>query len=423
MTFFLEVALHAAADVLDATGPGTKSASPGISVLHRLYFSPGMFGFGRLASYDYFVHLERALVQQLRAEGDEAETHVVDVAPTASIRRRALKLADVVASTCGGPAEGGPIHLIGHSTGGLDARLVASPSAALALRRDKLTWQARIASVTTINAPHYGTPVATFFTTVSGERMLRALSALTIVALSVGSTPLSVAGALVALFGRMDRAVGLDFRLLDRTTDALLRTIDEARSREIREYIDAIKEDNGAMVQLMPEAMDLFIAGVEDRPGVFYQSTASMAPPPSVRTFVQSLSGPWSAASGVLFDVLHEIASRYDTRYPCGSPDVTKENEPILSGAFGRVPGFRANDGIVPIRSQIWGKLVWAGYADHLDVLGHFRDNPPAAGRDAGAGPPRHLDWLCSGSRFDVARFGMMVSAIASGLVSSSRIR
>jgi hypothetical protein len=388
-------------------------------MLHRLYFSPGMFGFGRLASYDYFVHLERALEARLRAAGEEVEMYVVNVAPTASIRRRALKLTQRVASTCGEGANAGPIHLIGHSTGGLDARLVASPSVALAVPPEKLAWRVRLASVTTLNTPHYGTPLASFFTTVSGERMLRALSALTVVALSLGSTPLSVVGGLVALFGRMDRAVGLDLKLLDRTTEALLRTIDTVRGHEIRDYIDAIKEDNGAMVQLMPEAMDLFLAGIEDRPGVLYQSTASMAPPPSVRTFVQSLTGRWSAASGVLFDVLYGITSRYDRRYPCAAPEPTGDSEEILLKAFGRAPGFRENDGAVPIRSQIWGSLVWAGYGDHLDAIGHFHGDKRAGAQDPNAEPP-HLDWLCSGSGFDANRFAAMVDAIAAGLLSSA---
>jgi hypothetical protein len=388
-------------------------------MLHRLYLSPGMFGFGRLASYDYFVHLERALGSRLRDAGQEVETHVVHVAPTASIRRRAMKLTKLVARTCGESVEGGPIHLIGHSTGGLDARLVASPSVALAVPAEMLAWRGRLASVTTINAPHYGTPLASFFTTVSGERMLRAISALTVVALSVGSTPLSFVGALVGLFGRMDRVVGLDLKLVDRTTEALLRTIDDVRGHEIRDYIDAIKEDNGAMVQLMPEAMDLFIAGIEDRPGVLYQSSASMAPPPSPRTFFQSLGGGWSAMSGVLFDVLHEITARYDRRYPCAAPEGTKDNEQTLLAAFGQPPDFRANDGVVPIRSQIWGKLVWAGYGDHLDVLGHFRGDKTSRKPGASGGPPPHTDWLCSGSSFDVKTFGALVDTIATGLLSS----
>src|SRR6185312_2901900 len=96
--------------------------------------------------------------------------------PTASIRRRALSLTELVAETCG---DAGPIHLVGHSTGGLDARLVASPSVALAVPPEKLAWRKRLVSVTSMNAPHFGTPLATFFTTASGQRALRALSALT----------------------------------------------------------------------------------------------------------------------------------------------------------------------------------------------------------------------------------------------------
>src|SRR4051812_35475663 len=109
-------------------------------MLHRIYFDPGMFGFGRLASYDYFAHIERAIGDRLRAEGCSVATYVVDVPPTASVRRRAGKLAELVARTANDENDddgggNGPIHLVGHSTGGLDARLVASPSAQLPVDR------------------------------------------------------------------------------------------------------------------------------------------------------------------------------------------------------------------------------------------------------------------------------------------------
>src|SRR5260370_15209168 len=97
-------------------------------MLHRVYLSPGMFGFGRLASYDYFVHLERALAERIRATGDEVQIHVAQVAPNASNRRRALKLADLVASTCDASNPSArPLHTTGHSTRGLGTRPVAAP--------------------------------------------------------------------------------------------------------------------------------------------------------------------------------------------------------------------------------------------------------------------------------------------------------
>jgi len=386
---------------------------------HRLYFSPGMFGFGRLASYDYFTHLERSLSERLRAAGDEVETHVAQVSPTASIRRRAAKLAELVASTCDVHPDGGPIHLIGHSTGGLDARLVASPCVRLGVAAETLAWRGRLASITTINTPHLGTPLASFFATASGERVLRTLSALTFIALSLGAPPLSVVSMLVVAFGRFDRAIGFDLTLLDRATDGLLRALDGARSREVREYIDAIKRDQGAMVQLMPEAMDLFAAGIEPMSGILCQSTASIAPPPGARMFAKALLRPWSALSGVIFTTLHRITSRADSIYPCASPDLSAEARRRLVSEFGAVPDVHANDGVVPLHSQVWGNLVWAGYADHLDVLGHFRDSAHQDRRTPM--PVPHIDWLYSGSTFDRARFASLSTAIAAGLLEAVR--
>ncbi len=391
-------------------------------MLHRLYFSPGFFGFGRLVSYDYFVHLERALAKSILAAGDQVETHVVHVSPTASIRRRAAKLAELVARTCDPSASnGGPIHLIGHSTGGLDARLVASPSVSLSIAPEALAWRRRLKSITAINTPHFGTPLASFFTTVSGERVLRALSALTFVALSLGSPPLMAVSALVAAFGRVDRAIGLDLAVLDRATDAFVRFLDDARGPELRDYVNGIKGDQGAMVQLMPEAMDLFAAGIEDCPEVLCQSTVSIAPTPAPGMFVRAVGRPWSTLSGVIFAALYGISSRYDARYPCAAPERSVSDEELLEKWFGFKLGIRTNDGVVPVRSQIWGNVVWAGYADHLDVLGHFRDTAPSRIRaQSDRDEPRHVDWLYSGSNFDRERFGSLINAIAAGILQSA---
>src|SRR5690606_12774285 len=115
---------------------------------------------------------------------------------------------------------------------------------------------------------HYGTPLASFFATVSGQRMLYAVSALTFIALSLGAPPLAAASTLAVAVGQLDRAVlGMELRVLERTTEALLRALSPATSRELRDYLDAITKDQGAVIQLTPEAMDLFQAGVEDRQG------------------------------------------------------------------------------------------------------------------------------------------------------------
>ena len=410
-----------------------------------------MFGFGKLATYDYFAHVERALKQRFADRGERLETFVVDVAPTSSIRRRAVRLVELVAATCG--EDDGPIHLLGHSTGGLDARLAASPSARLPTTADKLSWLPRLRSVTTMSTPHYGTPLASFFATVSGQRMLYAVSALTFIGLSLGAPPLAAASALVMGLSRIDRMIGVELRILDRTTDALLRALEPATSHEVRGYLDAIQRDQGAVIQLTPEAMDLFQAGIEDRAGVSYQCTVAMAPAPRAGELARSLASPWRALSSTLFTTLYGITSRYDERYPCAAPDAGPEAEEALRRAFGRAPGARANDGVVPTRSQIWGRVAWAGMADHLDVLGHYPGpaprvsgwmprwtswlrEPPAsatleeaadeAAREGGVAPDpaadaRHVDWLRSGAGFDDRAFDEVTNAVSSGMLGLGR--
>lgn len=378
--------------------------------VHRLYLSPGMFGFGQLASYDYFTHVQRELTRRFADAGEALESHVIEVPPTASIRRRAGELAARIVATAG--EDDGPLHLLGHSTGGLDARLAISPSARVG--RGDRGWAARVRSLTTLSTPHYGTPLASFFATVSGQRMLYALSALTFIALSVGAPPLAAASALVMAIGRLDGALGVELRLLDRTTDALLGALQPATSHEVRGYLDAIRNDQGAVIQLTPEAMDLFQAGVEDRAGVVYQCSVSMAPPPTPIGAVKSLLRPWRAVSHAIFTALWTITSRRDARYPCAAEDVGAEVERVLTNVFGRSPGARANDGVVPLRSQIWGKVVWAGLADHLDVLGHF-DGQVESEREA----RRHKDWLASGASFSERHFESLMDAVCKGMLAS----
>jgi hypothetical protein len=300
--------------------------------------------------------------------------------------------------------------------------------------------------------------------------MLNAVSALTVIGLSLGAPPLAAASALVEAIGRLDRTLGVELRLLDRTTDALLKALEPATSHEVRSYLDAIRRDQGAVIQLTPEAMDLFQAGIEDRPGVHYACACAQAPPPSPAKLARSFAGPWRAISSAIFTTLYGITARYDERYPCASPEIPEEAEAVLARAFGKAPGARANDGVVPVLSQVWGRVAWAGYADHLDVLGHFpgavtprpfwssffggvragAGTRPATVRaapgarvhvgvpdaptleesldraaEAGGVVPDpvadalHVDWLRSGAGFDERSFGVLMDALANGMLAA----
>lgn len=375
--------------------------------LSRVYLSPGFFGFSSLGSYEYFCHMLDGIQRRFSEAGRGVAIHVVDVHPTASIRRRAATLAHAIAETAEGD---GPIHLIGHSTGGIDARLVASPTMNLHGTALAPRWAGRLRSVTTMNAPHYGTPLASFFATLSGQRLLYAVSALTVAVLKVGAPPLSLSSSLVASFAGIERAVGIRLRVIDSLTDQIVRMLDSASSDQLYEFLRRVRGDQGAIIQLSPEAMDLFQAGVEDNPEVRYQCVATYTPPPTLLQWARVLVPPWSSISLPIFATLQRLTALEHDGYRCAPPGNAADL--ALRQVLGTIPDDDANDGVVPIRSQIWGELVWAGLGDHLDVVGHYRDDTPES---------PHMDWLGSGSGFSADRFDSMLDAVVAGLLKSER--
>ncbi len=374
---------------------------------HRVYLVSGMFGFGHLAGYDYFGHVARAIEARFVAEGVPMALEVLAPPPTASMRRRAAMVATAIAASADG--SDGPIHIVGHSTGGLDARLVASPTTNLPVSADVLAWQKRLRSIVTINTPHYGTPLAAFFTTAAGTRLLYAISLLTVTTLSLGGLPLSAFSSLVAAIGSIDTAMGFDVRLLDRATSLVLRVIGERTRGEVHDWFGEIRADQGGIVQIMPEAMDMFNAALEDRSGTRYACIATASPPPRPLRTLMSMRSPYAALCATLYSTLYEVVSRPVERYAYASP--TAEAAQLVTEQIGHELDDAMNDGVVPTESMLWGDLVWVGKGDHLDVVGHFRDDQ----RD----DEKHVDWLTSGAHFDRARFRSMTDALTDVLLET----
>ncbi len=105
----------------------------------------GLFGFTRigLGRWTLAVYF-RDIPELLRAAGNRVL--VSRVHPTAGVARRAWKLKQRIETAF--PDES--VHIIGHSMGGLDARmLLADPS-----------WRRRVLSLTTIGTPHLGSSLA-----------------------------------------------------------------------------------------------------------------------------------------------------------------------------------------------------------------------------------------------------------------------
>ncbi len=371
-----------------------------VSGPHHIFLLPGMFGFGRLAGYDYFQHLRRALVARFIDADIPALVEVVAVPPTASIRRRAIEVAQAVWTSS--RDDDGPIHLVGHSTGGLDARLLLSPTAHFrGLPEAQRAWTSRVRSLTTLNTPHHGTPLAAFFATVSGTRLLYALSLLTVTTLSVGRPGLAALARMMAALGTLDEIIGVDVKLLDEATSLALRFVGDRGRLEVSSWLSGIREDQGGIIQLMPESMDLFNAAAEDDSRVRYGCIASASPPPAPIRFAARVRSPYAALSATLYTTLYQLTAREPPRYPY--PEPTSEIDRIVEAAIGRPSDPRMNDGIVPLRSMLWGEPLWIGKGDHLDVVGHFADLED---------PAIHVDWLSSGARFNRASFAKMTDAI-----------
>lgn len=362
---------------------------------HHIVLVPGLFGFAKLGGFDYFMHVEEALASRFMEQGSDCEFVLVSSPPTGSIVYRTEVLMDAIQQSCANDA--GAIHLVGHSTGGLDVRLLASPSAWPELP----DWFDRVRTVTSIATPHYGTPLAYFFTTLAGTRVLEALSLLTYITLRAGGPPLTVLTPLIAALGGVDRALGIELNALERTTELLLRFLEDERQNEVREWFAGIHSDQGAIIQLTPESMDIFNAGVEDNPNVRYGSIVTRMPRPGPVRLVRGLRSPFQALSAAVFSTLFVGAGRTSRVYP--PPNPSPEVQEYLARRLGVQIDNSLNDGLVPTTSMVWGAVLWAGTADHLDILGHFHGD-----RDSS-----HTDWMVSGAGFREDDFDEAMDAVA----------
>jgi triacylglycerol lipase len=365
---------------------------------HHVYLVPGFLGFASLGRISYFGHVRRVLVRRCAALGIDARIHVVRTHPTTSMPTRASRLADTIAATAGDGD--GPIHLIGHSSGGLDVRLLTAPDVALPTEVDVERLASRVRTVVTVSTPHHGTPLASFFTTLQGQRLLKLLAIGTIYVLHFGRLPLSALLWMGSIFARFDDRV-VNNALLDELFGRLLTDFTPARRRAVRSMLHEVVGDQALMLQLTPEAMDVFNAAVVQRTGVRYGSVVAQSARPSLRSTIGAGLDPGAQVTRALYSVLYALsAATSDHLAPRLAPEVAR----YLRHTYGAIPSAADNDGIVPTRSQAWGDVLHAAVADHLDVLGYFGD---------AAHDPPHVDWLVTGSGFTRARFEALWDHVA----------
>jgi hypothetical protein len=287
---------------------------------------------------------------------------------------------------------------VGHSTGGLDARVALSPSASLPTKVEFKDRQ-RVRTLLTVACPHFGTPAAAYLLSGAGRRVFR-----------------RVLRTLIWLLGhgRMLRFTLFGFRALLRLrhplrSETTLARLDQqllgelgiARRRELSAFLESIGSDQALFFQLTPEVCDLLNACTAD-PELRYGSVVTRAVRPSFRDFLRSLRDVYAQLIYPVYAWLYRATSRQESRW-IPAP-VTAQAEKLVE-SYGKLPTPEDNDGIVPTNSQIWGEVVHAASGDHLDVVGQFAEP----------------DWLPSYSGFDQRAFEALWMDVAKFIARSEQ--
>ena len=364
-----------------------------------VFLVPGFFGFSTVAAVSYYQDVEDALRRGLSRRRVDAEIVCCDTQPTASIVRRADRLRRQVIDHGGLKAQ--ELHFIGHSTGGLDVRMLLTPGVTIARGSSAERIAERARTAISVATPHHGTPLATHFNTVQGQTLLLIASALA----TSGQGRGAIVGAaqVVALVAQLDDWLGRSDTVLDRIASGLLRKIRYNRRGPIWKYLREIEMDQGGVLQLTPEGMNLFDAAVADRAGVDYGCVVTGVPKPREEFRPRDLVDPERMALRALFRLLHALTSRPHPRYPY--PKASKPTQLKLNRGLGFTANANTSDGVVPTFSQLHGRVLHVACADHLDVVGHYTLAAEGTG-----------DWLPSGAGFTREGFDALWDDVAAAI-------
>jgi triacylglycerol lipase len=339
---------------------------------------PGFFGFGSFGRPGrphilYFDHVIKALVA---ARPELAgRVHIHEPPPMGSLEARVRSLQDAVLQRLGGALLRGDargprrprIHLVGHSTGGVDARLLANPRYRFhgedrALRGRLLQ---HLGTVVALSAPQHGTPIA--------ESFMRGLPRLVLEGMSL-ATIMANAGRVTKRLGMP--GIGLAYTLFQAVRPRpdvngpvvdLLTGMDEETARQIERFRGMVMSDTRILRDLAPARMAALNERLGDR-GARLVEIVTVAPRPS-----WTRGGLRSLDRRAVYALCHAGAARRDFHprtFPTGPWIAARapgtEREQVEDAPL-------ANDGIVPASSQtLAGRAARIVLADHLDVVGHY---------------------------------------------------
>ena len=358
---------------------------------------PGLLGYTHLGDLNYFPGVREQLSAHL---GPEVAIEVVPTVPTGRLSLRAEAIVRRVHALEAERGRVSRIHLIGHSTGGIDARLLASPDSGLPLEG----VASRICSVSTLVSPHRGSPLAGDVYRLDGQQILMCLALL--------ATSRPGRYALYALSRKLIALSRIDpppENWLDLLVDALLSDIHPDAAHDVWDYLSAIAAEQGALSELTPQGMVVFNERYGDREGVTYTSFLAASPPPGSAT-----ERPETVLERITPLLYRLIYSRTSMTPPGGLPRLPPAYRSPCSPAL--PIDEQSNDGVVPTLSQAWGTIGGVYCGDHLDVVGQYPREVMLGGR-----PVYQPGWLRSGAMFREARFVKLWSDIASAVQGAMR--
>jgi triacylglycerol lipase len=380
----------------NGTNRAVRLSSWAVSVPH-LILVPGFLGFQRLHTLSYFTDVEALLEQPFAEAGRPVVVRAIRTLPTSSLGARAARLAEVVHAL----PEGADIHLVGHSTGGLDCRLFLAPGATLPTTIDVEAAASRVRSVVTVAAPHHGAPLASLFTGVHGHRLMSLLSSAITRVLHHSRRSMRSMVEVAKVVWLLDGLTGIEPHVRKPLGEELRAELERrGESDSIERLIDDIGGDTSLLEQLTPSSLALLNTTTRDRPGVRYGSVVAMAPRPRLLRLGKLRLDALSRLTYALYLASHRWAGLSDTQ---PLPSLSPAQEQVLRSRLGMLPEPRDSDGVVPTRSQVWGTVIDAVLADHFDLMGWYGGRPDR---------PR-LDMLACGAGFGPTGFEAMWRSIS----------
>jgi triacylglycerol lipase len=400
---------------------------------------PGFFGYGSFGGDAYRPILEYfgGVRDQLERAGVNEPTYFIvahEPPPTGSLEARVASLDELAGKLLRGDAlphdarmktgqrfVAQRIHLVGHSTGGVDARLFANtryrwPGAPTSAK-DRQERVDKIGTIVTLSAPFFGTPIATHIQ-VDENVLLQAIHVLTMLGVfQDGKLDAFAVEILKAGFRGLPEVAtrGLLGALWSKLAPELARRVDPGVRRsppvlleraphvsgdiaeQVGAFFQSIDDDHQLLGNLTPENLAKVNAEVEGGDSRPIDSYVTVAPAPR---YLDNLEDRLIArlVYGILYDATAHDPVRRDIPSGKRFGDRRKLAEVLASPV--------ACDGVVPARSQSLERDV-AGVilGDHLDVVGSF---PGGQGANV----------MHSRAGFDKARFRDLWDAVARTLLA-----